>query len=32
VVIPSPDFYVLEELLEPADIEIRDRVRAFCEK
>ena len=29
---PSPDFYDLEELLEPEEIEIRDRVRAFCEK
>jgi glutaryl-CoA dehydrogenase len=29
---PSPDFYDLEELLEPGEIEIRDRVRAFCEK
>ncbi|SDO20725.1 acyl-CoA dehydrogenase family protein [Geodermatophilus sp. DSM 45219] len=28
----SPDFYDLEELLEPEEIEIRDRVRAFCEK
>ncbi len=28
----SPDFYALEELLEPEEIEIRDRVRAFCEK
>src|SRR4051794_16430641 len=32
VATPSPDFYVLEELLEPAEIEIRDRVRAFCQK
>ena len=29
---PSPDFYAIEELLEPAEIEIRDRVRAFCEE
>jgi glutaryl-CoA dehydrogenase len=29
---PSTDFYALEELLEPAEIEIRDRVRAFCER
>ena len=29
---PSPDFYDLEELLEPEEIEIRDRVLAFCEK
>ena len=28
----SPDFYDLEELLEPEEVEIRDRVRAFCEK
>src|ERR671920_565952 len=28
----SPDFYDLEELLEPEEIEIRDRVRAVCEK
>ncbi len=28
----SPDFYAIEELLEPAEIEIRDRVRAFGEK
>jgi glutaryl-CoA dehydrogenase len=28
---PSPDFYHLEDLLEPEEIEIRDRVRAFCE-
>src|ERR687883_63287 len=27
----SPDFYALEELLEPEEIELRDRVRAFCE-
>ena len=26
----STDFYALEELLEPEEIEIRDRVRAFC--
>ena len=24
------DFYALEELLEPEEIEIRDRVRDFC--
>lgn len=29
---PSPDFYAIEDLLEPAEIEIRDRVRAFCDK
>ncbi|RBY95422.1 acyl-CoA dehydrogenase [Blastococcus sp. TF02-8] len=28
----SPDFYAFEDLLEPAEIEIRDRVRAFGEK
>jgi glutaryl-CoA dehydrogenase len=28
----SPDFYAIEELLEPAEIEIRDRVRAFGEE
>ncbi|MGY1747520.1 acyl-CoA dehydrogenase family protein [Blastococcus sp. SYSU D00695] len=28
----SPDFYALEELLEPEEIEIRDRVRAFGER
>ena len=28
----STDFYALEELLEPEEIEIRDRVRAFCER
>jgi glutaryl-CoA dehydrogenase len=32
VTAPSPDFYAIEELLEPAEIEIRDRVRAFCEQ
>ena len=26
----STDFYAFEELLEPAEIEIRDRVRDFC--
>ncbi len=26
----SPDFYLLDELLDPADLEIRDRVREFC--
>jgi glutaryl-CoA dehydrogenase len=32
--VPSPntDFYELDELLEPEEIEIRERVRAFCEK
>jgi glutaryl-CoA dehydrogenase len=25
------DFYAVEDLLEPAEIEVRDRVRAFCE-
>ncbi|SNR68490.1 acyl-CoA dehydrogenase family protein [Blastococcus mobilis] len=29
---PSPDFYAIEELLEPEEIGIRNRVRAFCEK
>ncbi len=29
---PSPDFYLLDELLDPEDIAIRDRVRAFCEQ
>jgi glutaryl-CoA dehydrogenase len=29
---PSTDFYAVEDLLEPAEIEIRDRVRAFCAK
>ncbi|WP_409332901.1 acyl-CoA dehydrogenase family protein [Trujillonella humicola] len=28
----SPDFYALEELLEPGEVEIRDRVRAFGER
>jgi glutaryl-CoA dehydrogenase len=28
----TTDFYDLEELLEPEEIEIRDRVRIFCEK
>lgn len=28
----SPDFYALEELLEPEEVEIRDRVRAFGER
>jgi glutaryl-CoA dehydrogenase len=28
----SPDFYAFEDLLEPAEIEIRDRVRAFGEQ
>ncbi|MCF6746648.1 acyl-CoA dehydrogenase [Blastococcus sp. KM273128] len=27
----SPDFYAVEDLLEPAEIELRDRVRAFCD-
>jgi glutaryl-CoA dehydrogenase len=30
--VTSPDFYALDELLEPAEIEIRDRVRAFGER
>jgi glutaryl-CoA dehydrogenase len=30
--VTSPDFYALEELLEPEEIAIRDRVRAFGEK
>jgi glutaryl-CoA dehydrogenase len=29
---PTTDFYLLEELLEPDEIEIRNRVRAFCER
>ncbi|TKJ25727.1 acyl-CoA dehydrogenase family protein [Blastococcus sp. CCUG 61487] len=28
---PSADFYAFEDLLEPDEIEIRDRVRAFCD-
>jgi glutaryl-CoA dehydrogenase len=32
VTVPNTDFYLLEELLQPAEIEIRDRVRAFCEQ
>jgi glutaryl-CoA dehydrogenase len=32
VIAPSPDFYAIEELLQPEEIEIRDRVRTFCEK
>ena len=28
----STDFYAVEGLLEPEEIEIRDRVRAFCQK
>ncbi|MGY1815807.1 acyl-CoA dehydrogenase family protein [Blastococcus sp. SYSU D00820] len=28
----SPDFYAVEELLEPEEIAIRDKVRAFCAK
>ena len=28
----STDFYAIEDLLEPEEIEIRDRVRAFCER
>ncbi|MGY1710765.1 acyl-CoA dehydrogenase family protein [Geodermatophilus sp. SYSU D00758] len=27
---PSPDFYAFEDLLSPEEVEIRDRVRAFC--
>lgn len=27
----TPDFYAVEDLLEPAEIELRDRVRAFCD-
>ena len=27
---PSPDFYLVDEFLDPEDIAIRDRVRAFC--
>jgi glutaryl-CoA dehydrogenase len=29
---PTADFYAIEDLLEPEEIEIRDRVRAFCAK
>jgi glutaryl-CoA dehydrogenase len=29
--VTSPDFYAVEELLEPEEVELRDRVRAFCE-
>ncbi|MGY2067934.1 acyl-CoA dehydrogenase family protein [Blastococcus sp. SYSU DS0619] len=29
--VDTPDFYAIEDLLEPAEIEIRDRVRAFCD-
>ncbi|WP_347060076.1 acyl-CoA dehydrogenase family protein [Blastococcus sp. HT6-30] len=29
--VDTPDFYSIEDLLEPAEIEIRDRVRAFCD-
>jgi glutaryl-CoA dehydrogenase len=32
VTAPSPDFYVLDELIAPEDLAIRDRVRAFCER
>jgi glutaryl-CoA dehydrogenase len=28
----AADFYALEDLLEPEEIEVRDRVRAFCAK
>lgn len=28
----TSDFYALEDLLEPAEIEVRDRVRDFCER
>src|SRR5689334_22776423 len=28
----SPDFYAFADLLEPEEVEIRDRVRAFCDK
>jgi glutaryl-CoA dehydrogenase len=27
-----PDFYLVDELLDPADLEIRDRLRDFCER
>src|SRR5437763_851005 len=27
-----PDFYLVDELLEPAERELRDRLRAFCER
>ncbi|TFV51871.1 acyl-CoA dehydrogenase family protein [Blastococcus sp. TF02A_35] len=30
--VESPDFYAFEDLLEPEEVEIRDRVRAFGEK
>ena len=29
---PTTDFYAIEDLLAPEEIEIRDRVRAFCER
>ena len=29
---PSTDFYAIEDLLEPEEIDIRDRVRTFCEQ
>jgi glutaryl-CoA dehydrogenase len=32
VTVDSPDFYFFEDLLEPEEIEIRDRVRAFGEQ
>jgi glutaryl-CoA dehydrogenase len=28
----TSDFYALEDLLEPAEIEVRDRVREFCDR
>jgi len=30
--VTTSDFYALEDLLEPAEIEVRDRVRDFCER
>lgn len=30
--VASPDFYAIDDLLEPAEIEIRERVRAFCDR
>src|SRR3954469_20230594 len=29
---PTTDFYAFEDLLEPEEVAIRDRVRAFCDK
>ncbi len=27
---PATDFYAVDDLIDPGDLEIRDRVRAFC--